>query len=62
MINQKSNCFIMITYLFMINNDIYKFFHLDKSPQKQNFLNVSQGTSHTSGHVQPCSSTSPQFM
>ena len=49
----------MITYLFIINNDIYKFFHLDKSPQKQN---VSQGTSHTSGHVQPCSSTSPQFM
>ena len=30
----------MITYLFMINNDIYKSFHLDKSPQKQNFLNV----------------------
>ena len=52
----------MITYLFMDNNDIYKFFHLDKSPQKQNFLNVSQATSHTSGHVQPCSSTSPQFM
>ena len=62
MINQKSNCFIMITYLFMINNDIYKFFHLDKSPQKQNFLNVSQRTSHTSGHVQPCSSTSSPFM
>ena len=41
----------MITYLFMINNDIYKFFHLGKSPQKQNFLNVSQGTSHTSGHL-----------
>ena len=52
----------MITYLSMINNDIYKFFHLDKSPQKQNFLNVSQGTSYTSGHVQPCSSTLPQFM
>ena len=52
----------MITYLFMINNDIYKFFHLDKSPQKQNFLNVLQGTSHTSGHVQPFSSTSLQFM
>ena len=52
----------MITYLFMINNDIYKFFHLDKSPQKQNFLNMSQGTSHTSGHVQPYSSTLLQFM
>ena len=62
MINQKSNCFIMITYLFMINNDIYKFFHLDKLPQKQNFLNMSQGASHTSGHVQPYSSTLPQFM
>ena len=52
----------MITYLFMINNDIDKLFHLDKSPQKQNFLTMSQGTSHTSGHVQPCSSTSLQFM
>ena len=52
----------MITYLSMINNDIYKFFHLDKSPQKQNLLDMSQGTSHTSEHVQPCSSTSPQFM
>ena len=46
----------------MINNDIYKFFHLDKSPQKQTFLNGSQWTSHTSGDIQPCSSTSPQFM
>ena len=52
----------MITYLFMINKDIYNFFHLDKSPQKQNFLNMSQQTSHTSGRVQPYSSTSPQFM
>ena len=49
----------MITHVCMINNYTYKFFHLGKSPQNQKFLNVSQGTS---GDIQLCSSTSPQFM
>ena len=62
MINKKSNSFTMITHVCMSNNDIYKFFYLDKSPQNQKFLTRSQGTSHTSGDIQPCSSTSPQIM
>ena len=51
----------MISHLFM-NNDIYKLFHLDNSPEKQKFANGSQGKSPTSADIQPCSSTSLQFM
>ena len=52
----------MITHLFMMNNDIYKLFHLDNSSQKQKFVNGLQGKSSTSADIQQCSSTSPQFM
>ena len=52
----------MITHLFMMNNDIYKLFHLDNSSQKQKFVNGLQGKSPTSADIQPCCSTSLQFM
>ena len=52
----------MITHLFMMNNDIYKLFHLDNSSQKQMFVNALQGKSPTSADIQPSCPTSPQFM
>ena len=51
MINKKSNSFIMITHLFIMNNDIYKLFHLDNSSQKQVCYWVTREISHFSRYT-----------
>ena len=52
----------MITHLFVMNNDIYKLFHLDNSSQNQMFVNGLQRKSSTSADIEPCCSSLPQFM